>query len=112
MKDFGQQGILLEAALGTRSIDLLNDKVMQMKLHPTNPKMVVMTGHSKVRSNGQWEDAKDEELDVEPVGMTPQEAMGLLENYREGIPEIIDQIKVTHKKKLTGRSPSNTSTRC
>ena len=94
---FAEMGILLETAVGTRSIDLLHPAVMEMKLHATNPKMVVLTGHSKVRSDGAWEEAKGGMLDVEPVGMSPTEAVAMLARYRTGIPEIINKIKVDHK---------------
>jgi hypothetical protein len=85
---FAHCGILLELGLGCRSVDLLNPSVMHLAIS-SNPLMVTMTGHSKIRSDALWEEVKQQTREVQPVGLTPQEALDMLTRYRVGLPEII-----------------------
>lgn len=83
---FAHQGVLLELALGCRSIDLLNPFVMTCSSNQTS---CMLTGHSKVRGEAQWEEAKQTVLEVTPVGLLPDEAQRMLARYRQGLPELI-----------------------
>jgi len=64
----------------------LNDQVMEAKINPDKPDEILLIGHSKVRSDGTWEEVKDEELSVKPIGLTPDEVMTMLTKYRKDIP--------------------------
>lgn len=88
---FAHMGVLLELALGCRSIDLLNPQVMQLESHGT---VCILTGHSKVRGDAQWEEAKQTVLEVTPVGLLPEEAQRMLTRYRQGLPSIIASFTV------------------
>lgn len=93
-------GILLELALGCRSIDLLRSEIMELSLHDTDPEMVVLTGHSKVRSDEQWELTKSGSIDLHPVGLTPAECVRMLGLYRTLIPQVVAAITEVHKDDL------------
>ena len=57
-KDMGKLGWVLEAAVGTRSIDLMNPDVATITLNPANEDELLVKGHSKVRTDAQWEKVK------------------------------------------------------
>ena len=99
---FAVMAILLELALGSRSVDLINEEVMTLRLHDTDQTMVVRTGRSKVRSDEQWAIVKEATLDVKPIGLTPVECVAMLSRFREGIPAIVDELRKVHVVEMAG----------
>jgi hypothetical protein len=98
-------GIALELALGTRSIDVLDDTVMKLKVSPVDSSKVVITGHSKHRTDAAFAANMDDSITITPVGMTPVEAVDLLRKYRQPVAAQRAHIRTTfatHVKEFNG----------
>jgi hypothetical protein len=80
--EMGELGWILEAAIGSRSIDLMNPEIAEIGLNPENEDELLITGHSKVRSKEQWDEVKEKTVVVKPVGLTAYQAMEGLYYYR------------------------------
>ena len=76
-------GVCLEHMVGTRSIDLINEELMTIKIDPENKKKLLITGHSKVRNDEKLRDALASPRSFFPVGGSPQEVLDLLQRYRK-----------------------------
>ena len=80
--DMGKLGWILEGAVGTRSIDLMNPEVATITLNPDNKEELLIKGHSKVRTEALWEKVKNTVAVVRPVALTAQQVVDGLERYR------------------------------
>ena len=76
-------GFILECILGSRSVDLMNPEVMKIEPSRRSSSSVTITGHIKVRSDGQLEQVLAESRDVRPIGVSPDEAIRMVERYRQ-----------------------------
>ena len=93
-------GWILECVLGTRSIDLMNPEVMKIEPSRRSSSSVTITGHSKVRSDGQLEQVEAESRDVRPIGVNPDEAIRMVQRYRELGEEDLKRIQETNASQL------------
>lgn len=92
-EDVGILGILLELALGTRSIDLMMPDIMTCKLHPTNHLMLCITGCSKARNEEQWVHSKQKTLEIQPLGLPAPDVLKMLDTYRSILKPVVDEYK-------------------
>jgi hypothetical protein len=80
--DRPEMGITLELIFGTRSIDLINEEIAEVTVCKTNPMMLTITGHSKIRSGEKLLDVLSTPRDFYPNGCSPIQALKLLYRYR------------------------------
>ena len=99
-------GWVLEGAGGRRSIDIVNPEVMSVKRGTTNSSTIAITGHSKIRNDGQWEQVKNAApLEIRPIGMSPDEFLDGIERYRAMVAPDIAFIQAKHKAELNKLTP-------
>ena len=94
-------GWVLEGAVGSRSIDVTNPEIMTVETGNSSSTLKI-TGHSKVRSDGQWEQVKNQmPRQVKPIGMRPEEVLSAIEKYRAMIAPEIEFVQNKHKSALS-----------
>jgi hypothetical protein len=101
-------GWILEAAVGSRSIDLVNPEIMTVKRGTSSSSSIAITGHSKIRNDGQWEQVKNAApREIRPIGMTPEEVLAGIERYRAMVAPDIAFIQAKHKAEINKLAPLN-----
>lgn len=93
--DQAMLGISLEAAIpGTRSIDLINEDLMSFSKDPADDTVILVSGHSKVRTEAQWKALKAEKAKkIKILALNADEVLAGIQKYRAMVAPTIAHVE-------------------
>jgi len=93
--DQAMLGIALEAAIpGTRSIDLINEDIMSFSYDPEDSSSILVSGHSKIRTEQQWKALKSEKpKKIKLLALNADEVLAAIEKYRQMVAPTIAHVE-------------------
>jgi hypothetical protein len=100
--DQSMLGIALESAVpGSRSIDLINGDLMQFRADPSDKTVLLVSGHSKVRTEKLWKTLKAAPPKrIQTIAITPAEALAGIAKYRLMVAPTIAHVEQEHKSQI------------
>jgi hypothetical protein len=99
-------GCSLELAVGSRSVDLLDDTILTVKVCQHDSTKVRLTGRSKHSQASAFDSNNQNYIEIVPVGLSPQEVCDVLARYRipiEADREHIRAYNAVHLKQFEDR---------